>query len=362
MNTILVFDDDDNERKELTHALTEACGSEAEIKSFDSDEALGKDASFERHIASWIGSVGEDIALIVCDKELGRYENLKGLSATPVSAAALQKGLPFCQYSRQPNADSREIARFERLRQWSSEEITLEGSGPDSWATQAAAIFRGFERIRAKYKELGESPGTPALALASILDHPESESRIALYGSGKEGFLKEVFTFYDPEKGKPDMEELCKRMPRILGNWLYLSILRFPGILANQDAAASYLNIDCEAFGREDVQKAFQSARYTGPFCELELGPWWWRSELDALLGEAGWDDGRGYCDKAGTTLGPCLDPQSAERAGYYCMLTRAPVSAGNSRGGISWFPSGADLARIRKDKFEQITALVGTF
>ena len=43
-------------------------------------------------------------------------------------------------------------------------------------------------------------------------------------------------------------------------------------------------------------------------------------------------------------------------------MLTQQPLSASNSRGGISWFPSGADLARIRKDKFEQITALVGGY
>jgi hypothetical protein len=43
-------------------------------------------------------------------------------------------------------------------------------------------------------------------------------------------------------------------------------------------------------------------------------------------------------------------------------MLTRFPVSPNNSRGGISWFPSGADLARIRKAEFDQITALVGMY
>ena len=362
MSVILVFDDDPIEREQLTDRLEDICGGETEILPFESNDALADGASFERHIALWIDKhcAGKDVALIVCDKELGRYDKLKGLSATPVSAVAQLKGLPFCQYSRQPGLNDREIARFERLQQWSSEEITLEGLDTEAWAPQAAAIFRGFEQIKAKYKDLGDTPGTPALALASILDHPESESRIALYGSGEQGFLKEIFTFYDPKEGKPDMDLLCKRMPRILGNWLYLSILRFPGILVNQVAAASYLNIDCEKFRQGEVQQHFEATKYTGPF--YELGPWWWRAELDVLLGAAQSEDGREYVEKKDILVNECLDPQSNGRAGYYCMLTQEPVSADNSRGGISWFPSGADLARIQKDKFEEITALVGMY
>jgi len=158
------------------------------------------------------------------------------------------------------------------------------------------------------------------------------------------------------------MDELLRRMPRILGNWLFLSILRFPGILVNKIAAASYLNIQTSAFDRNEIQNHFQSAKYTGPFSDSELGPWWWRAELDVLLGDAGCVDGREYVGKKVGTVQACLDPQSGEQAGYYCMLTQQPLSASNSRGGISWFPSGADLARIRKDKFEQITALVGGY
>jgi len=362
MSVILVFEDDLEERTKLTQALEKACGGEAQIKRFDPASPLKEGESFDRYIASWIDQDfgAENIGLIVCDKELGQYDNLKGLSATAVSAVALEIGVPFCQYSRKASEDKREFARFKRLRQWSSEEITLEGLDSESWAGEAAAIFRGFELIKTRYRELGDKPGTPAAALAAILEHPGSESRIALYGSGEQGFLKEVFTFYDPEKGKPDVEELCKRMPRILGNWLFLSILRFPGILVNMTAAASYLNIDPDAFGQEDVQEQFQSALYAGPFSEL--GPWWWRAELDVLVGEAECEDGREFVRKQGIEVKGCLDPDSNERAGYYCMLTRDPVSPENSRGGIGWFPSGADLARMRKDKFEQITALVGMY
>jgi hypothetical protein len=286
------------------------------------------------------------------------YNNLKGLSATPVSAVALQEGVPFCQYSRQAREDKREFARFKRLRQWSAAEISLEGLEPAEWIPQVISLFNGFECIRTAYAKLGSKPGTPAAALAAILGKPASESRIALYGSGEQGFLKEILTFYDPDR--PDIDVLLKRMPRILGNWLFLSILRFPGILVNKVAAASYLNIQPSAFDRTDVQNHFRSAIYTGPFSEL--GPWWWRADLDVLLGDAGCVDGREYVVKKGVAVEGCLDPQSHEQGGYYCMLTQQPVSASNSRGGISWFPSGADLARIRKDKFEQITALVGMY
>jgi len=362
MSVVLVFDDLAEERDSLVNGLNEELGGGAEIVSFAAANAPAEGESYDGYIASWINRflAGKEIGLVVCDKELGRYPNLKGLSATPVSAVALQKGVPFCQYSRQASLDSRELEKFKRLRQWSSAEISLEGLGPAEWIPQVISLFNGFECIRTAYAELGSKPGTPSAALAAILGKPASESRIALYGSGEQGYLKEIFTFYDPNN--PDISVLLKRMPRILGNWLFLSILRFPGILVNKIAAASYLNIQPSAFDRNEIQNHFQSAKYTGPFSDSELGPWWWRAELDSLIGEEGCKDGREYVVKKGGAVEACLDPQSGEQAGYYCMLTQQPVSASNSRGGISWFPSGADLARIRKDKFEQITALVGMY
>ena len=64
---------------------------------------------------------------------------------------------------------------------------------------------------------------------------------------------------------------------------------------------------------------------------------------------------------KKGLRPKKCLD-YKGYRAGYYCMVTREPVSEKNSRGGISWFPSGADLARIRKDKFDELAPWVGLY
>ncbi len=361
MSVILIFDDKEEERESIVDGLRgKLPRGSTKIEEFTGSDEPDRGASYERHILNWLGKefTGADVGLIVCDKELGLYRKYPGLSATQVSQVAIELGVPFCQYSRQANDTGREMAAFKRLKDWDSEEITLSGLGPDKWITQIVSLFHGFGLIKAGYPELSKKHKTPAAIVAAILGHPESESRIALYGSGDQGLLKEILVYYDP--AKPDISGLHQRMPRVLGKWLYLSILRFPGLLVNPVAAASYLNIDYRDFTKARVQALFAKAAYAGPFADL--GPWWWRYMLDGLLESEDCEDGREFAGKQNVKVRACLDPDNGKRAGYYCMLTQQPVSEENSRGGISWFPSGADLARIRKDKFEEITTLVGMY
>lgn len=361
MSVILIFDDKPEERRSIAVGLrAQLRGGIAKIVEFCGSDEPSRQSSYERYLLNWISRTfkSQDIGLIVCDKELGLYEKYRGLSATQISQVAIEKGIPFCQYSRQAKEAGREMAAFQRLKDWDSEEITLDGLDPDKWVPQIASLFRGFKSIKSSYPRLSKQHKTPAAILAAILKHPESEPRIALYGSGDQGLLKEILVYYNPKN--PDMDALHQRMPRVLGKWLYLSILRFPGLLVNQVAAASYLNIDVKDFRKPSVQALFSEARYAGPFAEL--GPRWWRHRLDAILDAAECEDGREFARGQEVKVKVCLDPNSKRQAGYYCMLTKAPVSEENSRGGISWFPSGADLARIRKDKFEEITALVGMY
>jgi len=361
MSVVLVFDDDKSERTRIITGLgKELADHGIEIMEFEGSDDPRAGQSYERYLLTWLNkkSGKKDVDLIACDKELGSYPKYQGLSATQISHVASEKGVPFCQYSRQPSQGFQEMAAFRRLKDWDSDEITLDGLGPKNWVPQIASLYKGFELIRQKYKKVSRKHKTPAAVLSAILDHPESESRIALYGSGDQGLLKEILVYYNPDR--PDMDALRQRMPRVLGKWLYLSVLRFPGILVNEVAAASYLNIDRKDFAKPKVQALFDQAKYAGPFAEL--GPWRWRYMLDDLLESEDCEDGREFASKRKVKVQPCLDPDSKQRAGYYCMLTKAPVSEENSRGGISWFPSGADLARIRKDKFEEITALVGMY
>lgn len=309
--------------------------------------------SYERHIEGLLINEADAIGLIACDKELGRYEKYPGLSATAVSVVARNLGIPFCQYSRRPGNTKREIDRFQSLRRWDSEDITLSGNGSEEWGAEIAELWGGFHRIHTEYQKPHTKKLKPAAALAAIMERPNAATRISLYGSGDQSVLAEILPFID-EKNPTGT---ARRMARVLGRWLVLSILRFPGLLLNTIAAASYLNIAEADFARNDIQSHFADAKYSGPFCGLD--DWWWRDDLETQILEEEASDGRSLLMARNIAVDACLDASTGTQAGCYCMITQLPVSRENSKGNINWFPSGADLARIRNDEFERITSLV---
>jgi hypothetical protein len=130
--------------------------------------------------------------------------------------------------------------------------------------------------------------------------------------------------------------------------------------LVGEVPAASYLNIDPKDFVKGNVQKLFQKAKYRGPFSDLHN--WWWRHQLEDMLTQNKCDDGFALAKKNRLSVHQCKDSQTGDRAGYYCMVTGEPVSADNSKSEISWFPSGADLARIRLDKYKELAPWVGLY
>jgi hypothetical protein len=163
-----------------------------------------------------------------------------------------------------------------------------------------------------------------------------------------------------PFAGGQRKQEFQKRLPSVLGYWLYDSILRFPGLLLNAVATASYLDIAEAQFRNPSVQKLFKPALYRGPF-EDHSEPHWWRKTVDEIVGKA--KSGNEFlAQKLHKPVPHCLDSQTGKRAGYYCMVKRVPVSKDNSVGNISWFPPGADLARVRKDMYEQLGPWLGLF
>lgn len=354
MGRILLFDDWGDQEQAVRGAVEKELGEGVSVAAFVPDDGPVTGLTYEQHIERKMSSeAGETVDLIACDKELGMYRSYPGLSANAVSVVARNLGIPFCQYSRHPKANKREIDRYNALKRWNAEEITLSGNDVETWAKEIAELWRGFEAIRTGYKNSKVAKSKPADALAAIMGRESAASRIALYGSGDQSVLTEVFAFVD----EGDHTELVRRLPRVLGTWLRLSLLRFPGLLVNETAAASYLNVRLPEFQSPEIQGYFSGARYEGPL--RGLGKWWWRDDLECLLLEAEALDGNDYLAKNGKQVGPCIDEETGERAGYYCMITETPVSRANSKGNINWFPSGADLARIRNSKFDQITSLV---
>lgn len=358
MSVIYLFEDDERHSQEIKECLSKQFNNKVEITCFDPNRPRERNATYEQEIELKLtdDNLSSRIGLIACDKELGMYQDYPGLSAHAISVVARNLGIPFCQYSRRPTG--RELDRYVALQRWDSEDVTLAGSGSKEWAREMSILFRGFEDIKKLFGVPGMNKLDPYVALATIMGRESAANRIALYGSGDRSVMSEIFTFIVSNE-QDNQNAMMQRIPRVFGSWLCLSLLRFPGLLVNQVACASYLNIEQSEFNRRDVQEPFDGAVYSGPFADL--GQWWWRDGLDYMLADSGACDGREYLSLRGIDVNACVDMDTGLRAGYYCMITQQPVSMSNSKGNINWFPAGADLARIHKSTFEQITALVGT-
>ena len=361
INHVLVFEDEEAKRIQLIKLLKQRLRGKATIIPITGEGDQDRDRSYDTQLEEEMRKHSPGRALVICDKELGNLQpRFIGLSGTTVASVADRLGLPLCLYARGEGQQQGE-AFLRSLAPWEKRRIIVEFDNESKLAADCVHLFKGFAQIAASYKKLtSKDRATPARALSAILGKPEIEDRVALYGSGEQGLLEDIMPFVNMGRKQQTQAALRGRMPRILGNWLRTSILRFPGILVSCDAAASYLNISVKDFGRSQVQALFSRAKYKGPFAGMSA--WWWRHELDDIVAKAGEDDGLALAKKRHASSQPCVDEQTGAPAGYYCMVTGKPVSKDNSKGGISWFPSGADLARIRLDTFNELAPWIGLY
>lgn len=83
---------------------------------------------------------------------------------------------------------------------------------------------------------------------------------------------------------------------------------------------------------------------------------------LDDIVSDQNFNDGLELAQKnVSSEIKPSqcsVDPTKS--AGYYCIISRRPVSPENSSGGLSWFPRGADLTRISTEKLEEYGPWLG--
>jgi len=358
---VFIFEDKKDFRSGLLKNLKNRL-KKADIRAIDgSGDPQNK--TYEAQLEEMFQAEAPDGAFIISDKDLSDLGNrFRGLSGTTVATVADNMGFPLCLYARGEGRPHGEEL-LKSLAPWEKKRIIVESDSEKKISEQCAHIYRAFTEIENGYLKLADKDrATPASALSNILKQPGLEDRIALYGSGEQGLLQEIMPFQKKNDSAGTKSELTKRMPRILGNWLYTSILRFPGILANEVAAASYLNISLKDFKKTAVNELFRMAKYRGPFSGLS--DWWWRHKLDNILFRDDCEDGLAYTKLKNIPgkIKPCNDPKTNKRAGYYCMVTGQPVSDENSKSGISWFPSGADLARIRSDKFDELAPWIGLY
>lgn len=350
---IILFDDIAQNRAEVKTALITAFGSTADVQEFEPGVSKVMNGTYEHRIKADLMTTPNDRAdLILADRDLSAYSpTYTGLSEATVRRVADDIGIPECGYARGEREGDQEYIKTGEQRE---ECIRLPLKPLDQFALRVSGITNGFAQIRGQIEgaleRIGSRPSAAKL-LAIILGKPEYADKIALYASGDQNRLASVLEV----RGKDD--DRCQRLACLLGYWLWDSVLRFPGVTVGEIPASSYLNIRKDVF-RDDseLQALFSSALYAGPFSQAKI-KMWWRGMLDDLVAESGAADGRELAARLLRREIPrseCCEDANRP-AGYYCMLREEPVSFENSKPGLSWFPRGADLARISASKLDEL-------
>jgi hypothetical protein len=352
---VLLFEDDQNNGARIATAIKKALGTKLTFLRFDDRSDRKGKGTYEDDLYQQLSAVKyRSLCLIVSDRDLSKSQRYPGLSEAVVSKVAARLGVAVCVY-----AAGQEDTVLERQKSGGDGRIILDSADTAVMAKRVAALAEGFRFIRLKMRSVALSTATkgPGTLLAKTLGRPDVADHLSLYMTGDQRMIVELMPSKATRRGKRN----DPRLPTALGSWLYDSVLRFPGLLVDGVSAASYLNIDVDSFRQPDVRRLFSAALYRGPFADSS-DPRWWRDRIDDLLQKNGASDGRVLArQRLGRTLKPCqcsVDPSL--RAGFYCVISRQPVSREKSQGNISWLPRGADLSRVREDLFAELEPWIG--
>lgn len=302
------------------------------------------------------------ILMVVVDHDLSALNDVK-ISESSITNACKQLSIPVCTYHRKPpNTDSQTLKdRVNQSRSFSIEINIDEDNDFQNAAQEIINVFYGFEELKNKISHLEEETlsGGPAKILSSILEKPELESLFTRYTSSST--LAADIIQYNNEEDEDELisETIKSRLPFILGCWLYNYILPFPGIILNNIAAASYINIDPEQLADKFFDE-FKDAQYKGPFSNNDI--YWWRYDLDQILFDANSENAYEHLlQKNLLEVMPCkCSVSDTSPAGYYCIVRQAPISFEESKGNLSWIPEGADLCRINKKIYRKLAPIMG--
>jgi hypothetical protein len=347
---VILIEDTDQFAKELIPALQTQLAATGEVKHFAPKKGDGVDGLYEERLADDLRQPDyKDATLIVADRDLSKTEGYRGLSESMIKRVADALGIPECGYARGEKAE--EFARNAEQREGRIAVSVKEG--PEFFARQVASVAAGFALIAQRLPTARAAHGkkSPGRLLAEILGKPEYTEKIGLYASGDQNRLASVL------RVRGDDQEQQRQLTCLLGYWLWDSVLRYPGVVVNEVAASSFLNIQEDVFRNgSDVQALFAKALYDGPFGAAK-GRMWWRGMLEDIVSDAKSSDGREFASKSlrkDIQQSQCCE-EPAKPAGYYCMLSQKPVSLENSQGGLSWFPRGADLARVSRSQYDEL-------
>ena len=274
------------------------------------------------------------IKLIVVDRDLHKYESPIRSESTITEGASLA-AVPVCGYSRKSRAVN-PGSRLSRLAESTATPMIDIPKEPEKLAEHVVEIYKGNKTIASSMSSIGNAPSL-SKAVSILLEREKQSTYFANYQLTlpvRKGLLD-----LNDEEGS-DSELL---LTYIMGLWLYKFILKFPGILLNEQAAAAYLNLKQEDFA--EYSSLFEEFKYKGPFSMFSS--YWWRYDLDDALIREDIKDGVEYIKKHGGTTVEPLDENGEEQA--FCIVTEEVIPFTQSvRPPMA--PDGADLARIDRN------------
>jgi len=299
---------------------------------------------------------GKPIDLVLLDTDLSRLGN--GVTQSLCRQTFQEIGIPVCRYRKRMSTTN--IARLQDLHRlaregasavWVPSEYVQPDKLESTFVPWLLAVAHGFsalqESLTAK-PELLTAPLGPAGILATVLERPSLKADLL-------GYTAQNFFFFGAPTGV-DGDDPAKPVNRAaqatrLGYWLINYILMFPGPILSSNAAAAYLNLTLESFELSAVQSLVKGTVYKGAFSEV--GKHYWRDDLANLLDEFDGDIATAHQLKNEKLKR--IDTENVGASAYQCLLTQESITADDAAPKPDWIPTGAQLARIKRDLYEQL-------
>lgn len=342
---ILVVDDEPQIGQQIVAAIKDRGGFDASLAPMT---GLYPNEGLRAHLVK----EADHLACVVLDVDLTKVADAARVYASEVLANAQDLGIPTVVYAQHPLSGRAGIP----LSNWNEGHIYIARSIhiPEAGrhihmvATGANAIHDALSR-RLKGKQVRD----PASAdfVAELLGAPAgSKTDLAAYLRGHFEATPATQEILQKarESASPDLR--ARAFSTSLTYWLHNVALHYPGMMGDEVAIGSYLDIAPESLRKASVQTLLAPAQYKGPMADLR--PTWWLSAVnnivDSLPGES--LKRRERVEKAiGEALlhSPCSGPGEPHSAGGVCVVTRRAVCDKHGVSNISMLPRPAWLSRV---------------
>jgi hypothetical protein len=359
--SVLLIDDNQSNLDSLTTNLKQLI-QDVEIRTWHPTK---KDVSLEKVFNNL---VDDTTVLVVTDYDLST--GIKGLFGLTIVGWCQARSIPVGDFSKgKPDALPKEPNLFE-LR------VPTDDEKGDKFIANAFHGFNGIRLMLEDNKYLLTEQRSLASVLASLLEHPRTETQFSAYmaklGTVNSSLLQQLRNLASQDMKSEDHTKIQIRLlTYVLGHVLVNAILKYPGPILSDKGLCAYLATTTDELPA--VEPLFEFARYTGPFSDGQA--LFWREEVDNVLDELGNaiadQDFESFGDYNRAViqykLGRELAKHSCNRCdgvkgGFWCPFTQRPVCERSdcSVTASSWIPSGAQLCRVEREFYDEWAPMLG--